>query len=207
VRLRKATETRRAIPRRPLIALLAAVAVLVAAGCLIAVSSSPASDRAVARTSAATAPPQANRPPFPQGVWDATGRVLWSVNLAGQHKGSVRKREWAFAYSCRDGRCRTVFTRTTRYGTSVTALKRHGKTFTAVFPPVAVPCLGPNGVTRNRPGRLHDRYNLWWSKGEQRLIAIQHQHGSGGCGLPGRAKFRWTAKLVRPTPATPEPEA
>jgi len=139
---------------------------------------------------------------LPLGEWEATGRVLRAENLTDQHKGDVLKRGWAFYRSCRRDRCRTVFARRTLYGLSVTKLKRHNKTFTAVFPPVHVPCLGPHGVTHNRPGRLYDRYRLWWSKTGKRLIAIQHQRGSGGCGLKSRAKSHWSARLVRPISAT-----
>ncbi len=95
-----------------------------------------------------------------------------------------------------------MFARRTLYGLSVTRLKRDGKTFTAAIPPVHVPCLGPHGVTHNRPGRLHDGYRLWWSKTGKRLIAIEHQRGSGACGLKSRAKFHWSARLVRVISAT-----
>jgi hypothetical protein len=102
---------------------------------------------------------------------------------------------------------RIVFSRSTLYGPSVTFLRRHGNEFTAVFPPVAVSCLGPHGVTRNRPGRLHDRYRLWWSKDGRRLIAVEHQVAGGRCGLPGRAKTRWTARFAYSIGGSPEREA
>lgn len=184
--------------RRAPRALLVGVACLVATGCLAGVFISTAAGYGTARRVAAPAVRSSRRPRPPTGLWEATGRVLRSENLAGQEKGSVLKRGWAFYRSCRRSKCRTVFLRSTLYGRSVTTLKRHGKTFTAVFPPVAVPCLGPNGVTPNRPGRLHDRYTLWWSKDGKRLIAIEHQHGTGGCGLESHAKFHWSARLVQP---------
>jgi len=129
------------------------------------------------------------------GRWSATGTVLSAVHLAGQPRGTVLKRPWAFKKVCKPTGCRTLFLRETLYGPSITTLVPHHGFYTAAFPPVAVPCTGPQGTTPGRPGRLHDTYRLGWSTDHQRLLAIEHQIGppSRGCGPRSTQTTRWSA--------------
>lgn len=136
-------------------------------------------------------------PPIPTGRWDAKGTVLSSENLANQHTGDILERPWGFVTVCKLGRCRTIFVRGTLYGISKTALVPHHGYYTAAFPPVAVPCLGPGGRTPGRPGRLYDTYRLSWSADGRRLHAMEHQVGAGRCGPVSRQTVRWTARRVR----------
>ncbi len=134
--------------------------------------------------------------PPPSGLWAATGTVLSAVNLAGSAPGAVLKRPWAFRTTCTPSRCKTMFLRETLYGPSRTVLVAHRGYYTARFPPVAVPCSG----TGRFLGRLHDSYTLWWSANRQHLLAVQHQRGDGGCGLPSRQTTRWTAARIHTEP-------
>jgi hypothetical protein len=133
--------------------------------------------------------------PPPIGLWAATGTVLSAVNLADERAGSVLKRPWAFRTICKSSSCRTIFLRETLYGPSRTVLVAHDGYYTAAFPPVAVPCSG----TGRFLGRLYDSYTLRWLANRKQILAIQHQRGSGGCGLPSRQTTRWTATRIHPT--------
>ena len=158
----------------------------------------------MSRSNPPTGPRRRHSGPLPSGLWVATGTVLSAVNLAGEPVGTVLKRPWAFKTICTPSRCQTLFLRETLYGPSRTVLVGHHGYYTAEFPPVAVPCSG----TGRFLGRLHDSYTLRWSDNRQQLLAVQHQRGDGGCGLPSSQTTRWTAARIHPgSPAAPAPGA
>jgi hypothetical protein len=99
--LHKATELRRTV----LTALLVGLIALVVGFLLAAAFGSSAHGQGIAQPTSATATPFTMHPPFPQGGWEATGRVLRSVNLGGQHRGTVEKRTWAFVKVCKRELC------------------------------------------------------------------------------------------------------
>ncbi len=120
--------------------------------------------------------------PLPAGRWEATGRVVWVAPnvLTNQPPGTVLERPWAFSRECRRT-CKIVFSRMTLYGRSVTSLTRHGRFFTAKFPPVRVPCSYPEGSSypRRRYGQSHDSYKLRWSSDPTQIHAIERRRETG----------------------------
>ena len=197
--------------RWPLVtALLAIMTSLSVLGCSAGVSNAPSIDQKPAglrpwHSSPSAGLSQRHSGSLLAGQWGATGTVLSAVNLANEPAGSVLRRPWAFKTICKSSWCRALSLRETLYGPSVTMLVAHHGYYTAAFPPVAVPCIGPQGVSRRRPGRLYDRYRLWWSANRRQLFAVQHQIGLGHCGPISRQTTRWTATRSYPTRAEPAP--
>lgn len=135
--------------------------------------------------------------PLPQGGWEATGRVVWvSPNaISNQPPGAVLKRPWDFHEVCRRA-CKIVFSRWTLYGPSATWLVKHGRFFTARFPPVRVPCSYPRGSSypRHLSGQSHDYYKLWWSSDGNWIHAIEHRTQTGCYRTPDPPDVtRWQA--------------
>jgi hypothetical protein len=144
--------------------------------------------------------------PLPQGGWGATGRVAWvSPNaMTNQPPGTVLKRPWDFHKVCR-GTCKIVFSRWTLYGPSATWLVKHGRFFTARFPPVRVPCSYPRGSSYPHRlfGQSHDYYKLWWSSDGSQIRATEHRTQTGCYRTPDPPDVtRWQAtRATRRTPA------
>lgn len=135
--------------------------------------------------------------PLPQGGWEAIGRVVRVPPnvITNQPLGAVLKRPWEFHKVCR-GTCKIAFSRWTLYGPSVTWLVRHGRAFTASFPPVRVPCSYPRGSSypRHFSGQSHDYYKLWWSSDGIRIHAIEHRIATGCYQTPDPPDVtRWQA--------------
>lgn len=148
--------------------------------------------------------------PLPQGEWEATGRVVWvqQGTITNQPVGAMLKRSWDFHRVCHST-CKIAFFRWTLYGPSATWLVRHGRFFTARFPPVKVPCSYPRGssYTRHLSGQSHDYYRLWLSSDGSRIQAIEHRTQIGCYRTPDRPDItRWQAtRSPRRAPATETP--
>jgi hypothetical protein len=123
----------------------------------------------------------ANRP-LPPGAWKAIGVVTSQpATYSNQPVGAVLKRPWTFVKSCKSS-CHTLFLRQTLYGPSATELvPTAGGLFTAVFPPVTVPCYYTRDYSgpRHPFGQSHDSYKLWWSadRGEIHAVELRTQTG------------------------------
>jgi hypothetical protein len=132
---------------------------------------------------------------LPAGQWTASGTVLRSANSADEPAGTKLVRSWTFGKTC-DPACRTIFLRQTLYGPSETIVtSRHGF-YTAVFPPVTVPCAHYPGEDAGT-AQSYDTYTLRWSPDRQQIIAIEHQHGvSQTC--PDTQANRWVATRTEP---------
>lgn len=144
--------------------------------------------------------PVAAKIPLPQGSWRATGQVVRVPpnTSSNQPPGTVLKRPWAFHRSC--PRCQIVFSRLTLYGPSATKLVKHGRYFTAKFPPVKVPCSYPRGSSyRRRPsGQSHDYYRLWMAADGASIHATEWRSQTGCYRTPDPPDVtRWHATRAR----------
>lgn len=125
----------------------------------------------------------------PAGAWAATGEALVARGLANESAGDVLKRRWVFRTACDEAGCRTIFLRTSAYGTQRAELLPHHGYYTATFGPIAVGCEGFRGL----PGRMRAHFKLWWSSDRSELIAKERAVYAAEKCAPGASRTRWTA--------------
>lgn len=130
----------------------------------------------------------------PGGAWDATGEALVARGIANESAGDALKRRWLFRTACSGSDCRTVFLRTSAYGTQRAELLAHRGYFTATFGPIAVGCEGLRGL----PGSFRAHFKLWWSTDRRKLIADERGVYAAGKCDPGESRTRWAAIPAAP---------
>jgi hypothetical protein len=168
---------------------------------IIGMVSGSAGNEAPPLTEAAMAGPAGHRgfDARPAGVWEATGVDVETEGPGTASRRVLAERQWRFVTRCGEGRCRTIFLRTTPGGVERTVLyPHHDGYFTATFGPTPQPCQGVPG----KPGSYVAHFRLHWSR-HGRLSAYERGISGGRC-THGLSWLHWTATASPPSDGSSE---